>query len=503
MNIKKILIANRSEIASRIIFSCKSMNIKTVAIYCEKDYILPFIYQADENHMLKKNDATAYLEQNEIIAIAKKLNADAIHPGYGFLSENYNFVQKVISAGLIWIGPNHKIIKSMADKVNARKIMKKNDVPIIPGYLISHNENEKTIKKLAIKIGFPLILKDPLGGGGKGIKKVFSPDELVSAFNTVKSESSRLTQSNQSSLLRILMEKYIQKARHIEVQIAGDGKNFIHLYERECSIQRRHQKIIEETPCNFVKKEILDQIYKTAIKVAAATKYNSIGTVEFIVTPKNFYFLEMNTRLQVEHSVTEQTTGIDLVELQIKIAQNNKLDLEQKDIKQTDHSIECRIYSEDPKNNFIPSTGKIENLIIPQTPCTRIDHNLNENMEITPFFDPMIAKITIWGQSRNNAINKMLTYLTLLKIEGIKTNIEFLKTILNSEEFLSGNIHTQLIEQENLIEKTKNKSEETFNVNEYQHEKEIALIIAACLPQKKQCKKEVTKVNNWRMQQWQ
>ncbi len=491
MNIKKILIANRSEIASRIIFSCKSMNIKTVAIYCEKDSILPFIYQADENHMLKKHDATAYLEQKEIIAIAKKLDVDAIHPGYGFLSENYNFAQKVITAGLTWIGPSHKIIKSMADKVNAREIMKKNGIPIIPGHLVSHNENEKTIKKLAAKIGFPLILKDPLGGGGKGIKKVFNPDELISAFNTVKSESSRLTQSNQ-----ILMEKYIQKARHIEVQIAGDGKNFIHLYERECSIQRRHQKIIEETPCNFIKKEILDQIYKAAIKATMATKYNSIGTVEFIVTQENFYFLEMNTRLQVEHSVTEQTTGIDLVELQIKIAQNKKLDLKQKDIKQNNHSIECRIYSEDPENNFLPSTGKIENLIIPQTPYTRIDHNLNENMEITSFFDPMIAKITIWGQNRNNTINKMLTYLTLLKIDGIKTNIKFLKAILSSKKFLSGNIHTQLIEQENFIEKTSNK-------NEYINEKEIALIIAASIPTQNSSKKSDKKKNNWRMQQWQ
>ena len=506
MVIKKILIANRSEVSSRIIFSCKNLGIKTVAIYCEQDSRLSYIYQADENHSLKGFGASAYLEQEEIIQIAKKLNVDAIHPGYGFLAENYNFAQKVIDAGLTWIGPNPEIIKSMADKINARNIMKKNGVPIIPGYLVSHNENEKIIKSLATKIGFPLILKDPLGGGGKGIKKVFKPEELIPAFNTVKSESSRLTKSNQSSLLRILMEKYIQQARHIEVQIAGDGKNFIHMFERECSIQRRHQKIIEETPCNFVKEEVLDQIYKAAIKAAKAVKYNNIGTVEFIVTNNNFYFLEMNTRLQVEHSITEQTTGIDLVELQIKIATEKTLHLKQKDIKQNTHSIECRIYSEDPENNFLPSVGKIENLIIPQTPYTRIDHNLEEGMEVTSFFDPMLAKITVWGQNRKKAINNMLTCLTLLKIEGIKTNIEFLKTILSSEKFLSGNIHTQSIESE------EHTSVETFNVqesfieknnNHSTHEKEIALIIAACIPQKKVSKKTDNKINNWRIQQWQ
>ncbi len=506
MVIKKILIANRSEVSSRIIFSCKSLGVKTVAIYCEQDSQLPYVYQADENHSLKEFGASAYLEQEEIINIAKKLNVDAIHPGYGFLAENYNFAQKVINAGLTWIGPNPEIIKSMANKVNARKIMQKNGVPIIPGYLVSHNEseehtsvetfnvNENTIKSLATKIGFPLILKDPLGGGGKGIKKVFNQKELIPAFNIVKSESSRLTQSNQNSLLRILMEKYIQQAKHIEVQIAGDGKNFVHMFERECSIQRRHQKIIEETPCNFVKEEILDQIYKAAIKAAQAAKYNSIGTVEFIVTDNNFYFLEMNTRLQVEHSVTEQTTGIDLVELQIKIATEKTLHLKQKNIKQNNHSIECRIYSEDPENNFLPSVGKIKNLIIPQTPYTRIDHNLQEGMEITSFFDPMLAKITIWGQNRNKAITNMLTCLTTLKIEGIKTNIEFLKTILSSEKFLSGNIHTQSIEQESFIEKSNNHST---------NEKEIALIIAACLPQKKQSEKADNKINNWRIQQWQ
>lgn len=502
MNIKKILIANRSEIASRIIFSCKSLGIKTVAIYCKQDSLLPYIYQADENHSLKKSGAPAYLEQEEIINIAKKLNADAIHPGYGFLAENYNFAQRVINAGLLWIGPNAEIIKSMGDKVNAKEVMQKNDVPIIPGHLVSHNEKEKAIKSLAKEIGFPLILKDPLGGGGKGIKKVFNPDKLIPAFNTVKSESSRLAQSNQSSSPRILIEKYIQQAKHIEVQIAGDGKNFIHIHERECSIQRRHQKIIEETPCNFVKKEVLDQIYKAAIKAAHAVKYNSIGTVEFIVTNNNFYFLEMNTRLQVEHSITEQTTGIDLVELQIRIAETKTLNLKQENIKQNNHSIECRIYSEDPENNFLPCVGKIENLIIPQTPYTRIDHNLQEGMEISSFFDPMLAKITVWGQNRNKAIDNMLTCLTLFKIEGIKTNIEFLKTILNSKKFLSGNMHTQSIESEKPFNVQANFIEKDNNKNTSEYEKKIAIVIATYLWKQKKPKETKTQTNTWRMQQW-
>ncbi|MBD3272867.1 ATP-grasp domain-containing protein [Candidatus Dependentiae bacterium] len=492
MNIKKILIANRSEIASRIIFTCKSLNIKTVAIYSKQDSQLPFVFQADQNYKLEKEGSLAYLEQDEIIDIAKKFKVDAIHPGYGFLSENYNFAQKVINSGIKWIGPSPKIIKKMGDKINARKIMQKNNIPIIPGKLISCDENEKVIKKISEKIGFPLILKDPLGGGGKGIKKVYNSEELIPAFNIVKSETSRLTKTKQ-----ILIEKYIEKAKHIEVQIAGDGKNFIHLYERECSVQRRHQKIIEEAPCNFIEKKILNKIYNSAINSAKAINYNNIGTVEFIVTPNEFYFLEMNTRLQVEHSVTEQTTGIDLVELQIEIAQNQKLEIKQKDIKQNNHSIECRIYSENPENNFIPSTGRIKNLIIPNVPFCRVDHNLNEKMEIPVFFDPMLAKITTWGKNRDKTIKNMLLFLNKLKIEGIKTNIEFLKKILNSKKFLSGKINTQSIEKNEI------KIYKTAKKQNTEDEKEIALIISTILLDQKENNQNSCKTNKWRIQQWQ
>lgn len=441
--IKKILIANRSEITSRIIFTCKTLNIKTVAIYSKEDINLAYVYQADENHELSKSGASAYLEQDEIIEIAKKLNVDAIHPGYGFLSENYIFAQKVINAGLIWIGPNPEIIKAMGDKINARILMQKVDVPVVPGNFISHETSNSDILHIANKIDFPLILKDPLGGGGKAIKKVFNIQDLIPAINTVKSESSRLTKSNQ-----ILMEKYIENGRHIEVQIAGDGKNFIHIYERECSIQRRHQKIIEETPCKFVSQKTLNKIYKAAINAAKNISYNNIGTVEFIVTPEeNFYFLEINTRLQVEHSITEETTGIDLVALQIELAQNNKLNLLQKNIKRSKHAIECRIYSEDPNNKFLPSTGIIKNLQIPQAPYTRIDHNLENEQEISALFDPMIAKITCWGKNREIAINNLLTMLNQININGISNNINLLINILKNKNFQTGEIDTLFIEK--------------------------------------------------------
>ncbi|KKP22970.1 MAG: Propionyl-CoA carboxylase subunit alpha [candidate division TM6 bacterium GW2011_GWF2_28_16] len=443
MIFNKILIANRGEIASRIIFACKSLNIKTVAIYYEQDKSLPYVFQADENHKLSGSGASAYLNQEEIINIAKKFNVEAIHPGYGFLSENSDFAQKVIAAGINWIGPSPEIIKLMGDKINAKNIMLKAGVPTIPAVFVSHDiEINKLLNLININIGYPVILKDPLGGGGKGIKKVFNPEELESAFNTIKSESSRLTSSN-----NILIEKYIQKGRHIEVQVAGDGKNFVHLYERECSIQRRHQKIIEEAPCNFLDKNILNNIYNAAIKAISIINYDNIGTVEFIVTPdNNFYFLEINTRLQVEHSVTESITGIDLVLLQISLAQEKNLNLKQENINIKNHAIECRIYAEDPNNSFMPSTGKIINLILPNTPNTRIDSNLEQDQEITAFFDPMLAKITCSGTTRNIAIKNMLTILNQTEISGIKNNINFLINILNSPEFNSGDIHTQLIE---------------------------------------------------------
>ncbi|MCK4651314.1 ATP-grasp domain-containing protein [Candidatus Babeliales bacterium] len=504
--IKKVLIANRSEISSRIIFTCKRLGIKTVSIYCPQDKFLPYVWQADQNYPLSKNDFCAYIAQDEIIKIALNTKSDAIHPGYGFLSENAQFAKKVIDAGLLWIGPSPKTIKQMSDKILAKKIMQKFNIPVINGaYLKIANKN--SIKKKCEKIGFPIILKDPLGGGGKAIRKVNNPSELENTLKTVISEAKTLSNSNQ-----ILIEKYIEKGRHIEIQIAGDGKNFIHLYERECSIQRRHQKIIEESPCVFLDKNTLEKMYQTAIKTAKSVSYENIGTVEFIVTPnQNFYFLEMNTRLQVEHSVTELTTGLDLVEMQIKIAQTKQLPYSQKEISRNFHSIECRIYAEDPFKNFTPSSGKITNLKIPNGSFIRHDHNLEENQTITSFFDPMISKITTWGKNRQSAINNMIQALNQFEINGIKTNIALLKKIITSNEFLEGNIHTQLLNDSAYQKKIFSLKTKLANQDNELSEEEICTIITTLLNESKiySTKKEhipskikIKSNSQWRNKRW-
>lgn len=494
---KKILIANRSEISSRIIFTCKLLGIKTVCIYSDEDKFLPYVYQADESYGLSESGYRAYTNQNNIIQIALRAKVDAIHPGYGFLSENTQFAQKVIDSGLIWIGPKPECIDLMGDKIQAKQTMVKLDIPVIPWFSISKNLGIKEVQKKAEPIGFPILLKDPWGGGGKAIKKVTTKESLEDALVNIKSEAIKLTGSE-----NIILEKYIENGRHIEIQIAGDGQNFIHLYERECSIQRRHQKIIEETPCNFVDHQILEKMYKAALRVAQAIKYNNIGTVEFIVTPdQKFYFLEMNTRLQVEHSVTEMITGIDLIALQIELAQTQKLKYKQHEITKQNHAIECRIYSEDPQNNFTPSTGTIKNLQIPAGPFLRIDHNLQENQSITPSFDPMIAKITTLGKDRNLAIKNMIIALNDLRIDGIKTNISFLKPILNSPEFLAGEIHTQLINK-TFLEKISYQNSDIMDPKET----EICLIAAALFSETQlnlnAPKTTKTVLNKWKNQQW-
>lgn len=494
---KKILIANRSEIASRIIFTCKTLGIKTVCIYSDEDKFLPYVYHADESYALSESGYQAYTNQNNIIQIAIKTKVDAVHPGYGFLSENAQFAQKVITSGFIWIGPNPECIDLMGDKIQAKQTMGKSGIPVIPGFSISKNLGLEEIQKKADLIGFPILLKDPWGGGGKAIKKVTTKDELKDALFNIQTEAKKLTGSE-----NIILEKYIENGRHIEIQIAGDGQKLIHLYERECSIQRRHQKIIEETPCNFIDPQILEKMYKAALRVAQTIKYNNIGTVEFIVTPdQKFYFLEMNTRLQVEHSVTEMITGIDLIALQIELAQTQKLKYKQHEITKQNHAIECRVYSEDPQNNFTPSTGTIKNLQIPTDPFLRIDHNLEENQNITPLFDPMIAKITTLGKDRNLAIKNMISALNNLKIDGIKTNISFLKAILNSTEFSTGKIHTQLL-NENFLESI---STQILNLTD-STEAEICLIAATLFSEAQlnpnMPKTTKTTLNKWKTQQW-
>jgi len=490
--IRTILIANRSEIALRVQATCHAMGIKTVAIYSPEDMYASYVYNAHEAYKLSKSGFAGYLNQEEIISIALKSGADAIHPGYGFLSENSNFAQKVLDAGIIWVGPSPESIKLMGDKGTARDIMVRAGVPIVPGITIdvdtSKIEERRTLRdagllrasafeeatdiittevetEAAIQeeikrekkewaqeqagvIGYPVILKDPKSGGGKAMRRIDKPEDFESSWNLVCSEAAKYTGSK-----TLVLEKYITHGRHIEVQVIGDGKNFIHAYERECSIQRRHQKIIEEAPCLFLSTQTRDAMYKAAVCAAQSVNYNNIGTVEFIVTPdQNFYFLEMNTRLQVEHSVTEMTTGLDLVALQIEIAQTGKLNLKQEDISQHAHAIQCRIYAENPAQKFAPSTGIINNLVLPISPFMRIDHDLEEGTEITPFFDPMIAKITTWGADRTQAISNMRAALEHTNIQGISTNIGLLVNILESNELRTGAIHTQLLNDKNYLD---------------------------------------------------
>jgi len=521
--IKTILIANRSEIALRVQATCHALGIATIAIYAPEDQFASYVYNAHKAFKLSKNGFAAYLDQEEIIAIARQSGADAIHPGYGFLSENSSFAQKVIDAGLVWVGPSPQCITLMGDKSTARDIMQQAGVPIVPGITIDLSKKiinpgrtlrdagllrasatsediKKDAKEQAATIGYPVILKDPKSGGGKAMRRIDKPEEFDRSWDIVVSEAQKLTGST-----TLVLEKYIMQGRHIEVQVAGDGNNIIHLYERECSIQRRHQKIIEEAPCSFLSAQTREKMYDAALQAARTVDYNNIGTVEFIVTPdQQFYFLEMNTRLQVEHSVTELTTGIDLVALQIEVAQTGRLSLMQANISQHAHAIQCRIYAENPAQRFAPSTGTITHLSFPRNPFARIDHDLGDGSVITPFFDPMIAKITTWGVDRNQAINNMLASLGQTNIQGITTNITFLSNILTSKEFIAGAIHTQLLGDKTYFDaicaQPPQKESEKLSA-------EIVGALATFLFQQVEHKQPVLKQQNknssaWKDQQW-
>lgn len=487
MPIKKILIANRGEIALRIQSTAHLMGIETVSIYSKEDRFLSYVYNATESYQLSKEGGYAYLNSEEIIDIAKKSNSCAIHPGYGFLSENYKFAQSVIDSGLIWIGPSPENIMLAADKALSKEFVSRLNIPTIPSISIeTRSINLEKIKSYSEEIGFPVILKCAHGGGGKAIRKVNNLDEVEGAIEKVASEA-----RNNFNSYEILVEKFIEEPRHIEVQIAGDGENFIHLYERECSIQRKNQKIIEESPSLFITSEMKNKLYEASIKIASALKYKNVGTVEFLVKGDQFYFLEINTRLQVEHSVTELTTNSDLVEIQINIAKNKSLKINQDDLKQYGHSIECRIYAEDPENNFIPSTGKIKNLIIPKRPFLRIDHDLEEGMSITHHFDPMLSKVTIFGRSRDYCIKSMTEALNKTDISGVKTNLTLIKKILSSKYFEQGNINTQMISS---LRTTKPK--ENIVLNEEESKRLLSLIKSKY--QKNYLEKKVSR-NSWKI----
>ena len=433
---KKILIANRGEIAVRIIKSAKSLGIRTVAIYANADADSIHINYADEAYCIGESDlGETYLNIDKIVNLAKKTGCDAIHPGYGFLAENPKFVSTCDDKGIVFIGPNTESMDLMGNKIKARNFIKTIDVPLVEGI----TGNTETLLREYKKIPFPILIKAAAGGGGKGMRIVRSESEMADALEATAREAKSYFGNGD-----IFIEKYIENPRHIEFQIMGDNfGNVVHLFERECSIQRRHQKIIEEAPSPTVDSDLRKRMGDAAVRIGKETSYNSAGTIEFLVDgDKNFYFLEMNTRIQVEHPVTEMTTGIDLVNEQILVAAGNKLRIKQEDLKQTGHAIECRIYAEDPSDNFLPSPGKMSLYAEPTVDEIRIDTGINKNTVIKSFYDPMISKLIVHDKNREKAILKMDKALSNYKIHGIATNISYLKKIMSFQEYKDNTIST-------------------------------------------------------------
>lgn len=442
--IKKLLIANRGEIAVRIIRTCKEMGIKTVAVYSEADKEALHVQLANESVCIGGNQAKdSYLNMANILSAACLTGCDAIHPGFGFLSENPKFARLVKQCGLIFIGPSPEVIEKMGNKVEARKMMIKAKVSVVPG----SNDTIDTVEEglnIAKNIGYPIIIKACGGGGGKGMKIVHTQDEFEGNFLQAKSEA--LSYFADDS---VYIEKLIESPKHIEVQVMADKHgNVIHLFERDCSMQRKNQKIIEEAPCYYINDEIRKKLIDDALKAVKAAKYDSIGTVEFILDKDmNYYFIEMNTRIQVEHTVTEMITGYDLVKHQIRIADNQPLTLKQEDIKQIGCAIECRINAENIRKNFMPSCGKIEFMHLPGGKGVRIDSAVYTGLEINPYYDSMIMKLIVFAPTRLTCIRKMRVALEEVIIEGVETNIELHYMLMHQPAFVNGSYGTDFIEK--------------------------------------------------------
>ncbi|NHV60390.1 MAG: acetyl-CoA carboxylase biotin carboxylase subunit [Candidatus Verstraetearchaeota archaeon] len=453
--LKKVLIANRGEIALRVIRACKELGVKTVAVYSEADANAKFVYYADEAHLLGPGPATqSYLKMEKIIEIAKKTGAEGIHPGYGFLAQNAKFVRMCEEAGIEFIGPKAKAQELLGDKLGARRTMKKAGIPIVPGALDAVQEDKDALQ-VAEEAGYPVMVKPAGGGGGIGMQVCRSKDELLEAIK----KAQRLAASA-FSRAEVYIEKYVEKPRHIEIQILADKKgDVIYLGERECSIQRRHQKLIEEapSPVMYEDPDLRRRMGETAVKVAKVAGYENAGTCEFLYSEKDhaFYFLEVNSRLQVEHPVTELVTGIDIVKEQLKIASGEPLSIKQEDVQIRGHAMECRINAEDPLNNFVPSIGLITNYIEPGGPGVRVDSGIYAGYTIPPFYDSLVVKLLTWGNDRNECIARMRRALDEFVIEGIQTVIPFHKVVMNDEEFIKGRINTEFIQDRNILEKVK------------------------------------------------
>ncbi|MGV8946626.1 MAG: acetyl-CoA carboxylase biotin carboxylase subunit [Lutibacter sp.] len=439
---KKILVANRGEIAIRVMKTARKMGIKTVAVYSEADRNAPHVRYADEAVYIGEGPSNkSYLSIEKIIDAAKKLNADAIHPGYGFLSENADFAEKVELNNLIFIGPKSKSIKIMGSKLAAKDAVKNYNIPMVPG-IDRAITDPKEAAEIAKQIGFPILIKASAGGGGKGMRVVEHKKDIEKQMNRAISEATSAFGDGS-----VFIEKYITSPRHIEIQIIADSHgNILHLFERECSVQRRHQKVVEEAPSSILTPQLRAEMGDAAIKVAKSCDYLGAGTVEFLVDENlNFYFLEMNTRLQVEHPVTELITGLDLVELQIKIARGEAIPFKQEDLKICGHALELRVYAEDPLNDFLPSVGNLSTYKIPVGEGIRVDDGFEEGMDIPIYYDPMLSKLITYGKTREEAIQIMIDAIDNFKIEGVFTTLPFGKFVFEHEAFRTGKFDTHFV----------------------------------------------------------
>jgi len=442
---KRVLIANRGEIAVRVIRACRELGVETVAVYSEADRTALHVNEADYAYFIGPSPSSeSYLVMDKILEAARKSEAEAIHPGYGFLSERAPFAKRCGDAGIVFIGPSPSAIERMGDKVEARKLMTKAGVPVVPGSEDTLDK-ESDVIDMCKQIGFPVMLKAAAGGGGKGMRLVQKESDLTSALRAVRSEAKSSFGDD-----RMYVEKFVNKPRHVEIQVMADTHgNTVHAFERECSIQRRHQKVVEESPSPAVTPEIRTAMGEVAVRAARAVDYVGAGTVEFLVdADRNFYFLEMNTRIQVEHPITELVTGVDLVKAQIEVAAGLPLRFRQEDIVQRGHAVECRIYAEDPAQNFFPSPGKIDFLHVPGGIGIRDDGGVYDGYQVTVFYDPLISKLCAWGNTREEAIQRMLRALSEYRVHGLVTNVAFHRWVLEHPLFRAGDYDTNFIPQQ-------------------------------------------------------
>jgi len=470
---KKILVANRGEIALRIMRTCREMGIKTVAVYSEADRNSPHVKYADEAVCIgPAPSAQSYLRGEKIIEVCRQLGVDGIHPGYGFLSENAEFARMVKKAGITFIGPSPEAMEIMGSKLGAKAAVKKYDIPLVPGTEHAIASLDEALK-VGREIGFPILIKASAGGGGKGMRVVEKEDEFEENLKRAISEAESAFGDGS-----VFLEKYLKVSKHIEIQVLCDTHgNDLYLFERECSIQRRHQKVIEEAPSAVLTPETRKEMGRHAVNVARSCGYTGAGTVEFIYAGGEYYFLEMNTRLQVEHPVTEMITGIDLVREQINIARGEKLSFAQEDLKINGHAIEVRVYAEDPKNNFLPDIGKLKTYRPPQGPGIRVDDGFSEGMDIPIYYDPMIAKMIVHAGTREAAIAKCIRAIDEYSVIGVETTLDFCRFVLDHEEFRNGNFATNFV--------SKYFTPEAMNPSPSAENSEIAALLASMLMEEK------------------